>query len=68
MQTQLKIEGMSCNHCVLSVREALESVPGVEKASVDLAAGTAVVDHGDTVSSSQLTKAVEEEGYRATGA
>lgn len=68
MQTQLKIEGMSCSHCVLSVREALESVPGVEKASVDLAAGTAVVDHGEIVSSDDLTKAVEEEGYRAVGA
>jgi copper chaperone len=68
MQTQLKIEGMSCNHCVLSVREALESVPGVEKASVDLAAGTAVVEHNDAVSQEQLTTAVAEEGYRASGA
>lgn len=68
MQTQLKIEGMSCNHCVLAVREALESVPGVESAAVDLAAGTAVVEHGDPIDSGLLAKAVEEEGYLVKGA
>lgn len=68
MQTQLNIEGMSCSHCVSAVKEALESVPGVETASVNLEAGTAVVEHEGIVSSDDLAKAVQEEGYRVKGA
>ncbi len=32
MQTvRIRVEGMSCSHCEASVREALESLPGVER-------------------------------------
>jgi copper chaperone CopZ len=65
MKTELKIEGMSCGHCVASVRSALESVAGVEKAEVDLAAGKATVEHQPGTTAQALTEAVEEEGYRA---
>ncbi len=61
--TDLRIEGMSCSHCVAAVKGALESVPGVEEARVDLATGTAtVVGRADAA---QLVAAVAGEGYKA---
>ena len=42
--TELKIKGMSCNHCKASVEKCLAQIPGVKTATVDLAHGTAMVD------------------------
>ena len=59
----LKITGMTCEHCVRAVTKALEGVPGVEKADVTLIPGEAVV-HGQA-SAAALIAAVKEEGYDA---
>lgn len=37
----LNIKGMSCQHCVGSVKKALENLPGISQVTVDLAAGQA---------------------------
>lgn len=63
MNTQLKIEGMTCGHCVAGVKRALEAVPGVESAEVTLTPGQASV-HG-SAELPRLIEAVEEEGYSA---
>jgi copper chaperone len=42
-KTHLKIEGMTCQHCVSHVTEALEGVAGVASAKVNLKKGEAVV-------------------------
>ncbi|AEB12924.1 CopZ family metallochaperone [Marinithermus hydrothermalis] len=61
---KLKIEGMSCNHCVMAVTKALEKVPGVEKVvEVSLERGEAIVE--GSPEPTQLIAAVEEEGYQA---
>jgi copper chaperone len=59
----LKIEGMTCGHCVASVKTALSAVTGAEAVEVDLKAGTAKV--GGTPEPSALLEAVEEEGFTA---
>ncbi len=42
---RIHIEGMSCGHCEASVREALETLPGIERVvSVSAERGEAVVD------------------------
>jgi copper chaperone len=61
--TELKVEGMTCNHCKTSVEKALKSVPGVENAEVDLQEGKAKVQGNAPVD--QLVAAVQEEGYTA---
>jgi len=62
----LKIEGMSCQHCVSAVRNALMSVPGVTKAEVDLAKGSARVEFDKSkTGAAALIKAVEDQGYTA---
>jgi Cu2+-exporting ATPase len=62
---QLKVDGMSCEHCVKHVTEALSGVPGVAGAEVSLQAGTATVTAGDDVADRALLEAVEEAGYDA---
>ena len=65
MKTILQIEGMSCEHCVRHVKEALEAVTGVKSAEVSLKNKTAQAEHEDSVTLSALRAAVEEAGYEA---
>jgi Cu+-exporting ATPase len=58
----LGVGGMTCDDCVVHVTEALESVPGVETATVDLATRSAVVTARLDVEAAALGAAV-----RATG-
>ena len=67
MNTELKIEGMSCGHCVSAVKRALEAVAGVKQADVDLANGRATVQH-EGAPIEALIQAVDEEGYSAQAA
>ena len=62
--TKLKIEGMSCQHCVKAVDTALSDVPGVDRVvAVRLDEGEAEVE--GTSDTKALIAAVEEEGYEA---
>jgi copper chaperone len=62
----LKVTGMTCQHCVRSVREALEGRDGVRSADVDLQAGRAVVEYDEAqVTPGELAGVVAEEGYEA---
>lgn len=61
----LAIEGMSCASCVSSVEKALNAVPGVTRASVNLATERAHVELAGQVPLSDLIKAVEKAGYEA---
>lgn len=64
-QTILKIEGMTCDHCVHAVQKALQSVAGVQKADVSLSQKKATLIHEGVLDISAAEKAVEEEGYKA---
>jgi copper chaperone len=61
--TELKIDGMTCGHCTAAVKKALERVPGVAGAEVDLATGRARV--AGTADATMLVAAVQDEGYQA---
>lgn len=63
--TEFKISGMSCGHCVRAVRQALEGVPGVEVSAV--AIGSAVVQHDPAVASvGAIVDALSDAGYEAS--
>lgn len=65
-KTTLKVSGMTCQHCVKSVSDALGSLDGVRSADVDLEAGTATVLYDeDEVDPSRMIQAVDEQGYGA---
>ena len=61
---EIKIEGMTCGHCSMSVTNELATLQGVSNVKVDHASGTAVVE-AEGVSTEQLSEAVSEAGYRA---
>jgi Cu+-exporting ATPase len=63
-QAKLKITGMTCASCVTHVGDALQELPGVAGARVNLATEQAAVEYDpDKVSIKDLAKAVEEAGY-----
>ncbi|KAB0572587.1 heavy metal translocating P-type ATPase [Brucella pituitosa] len=61
----LAIEGMTCASCVSKVEKALNAVPGVTRASVNLATERAHVELAGQVPLSDLIKAVKTAGYEA---
>lgn len=63
MSTTLQVAGMSCQHCVASVKKSLEAVAGVTLATPNLETGEVKVE-GKDVDSSALEKAVIDAGYR----
>lgn len=64
-ERHLRVEGMKCHKCAGRVRGALEAVPGVESAVVDLEAKQATVHLSDSVPNEVLIGAVIEKGFEA---
>jgi len=60
----LKVEGMSCQHCVNSVKKTLEGFDAVTEATPDLSSGLVRV-RGDHLDVTALVGAVEKSGFRA---
>ncbi|MCA8097728.1 heavy metal translocating P-type ATPase [Burkholderia contaminans] len=63
---ELDIDGMTCASCVSRVEKALAKVPGVTRASVNLATERAIVDAAPDVTAARLAEAVKQAGYGAT--
>lgn len=60
----LTVQGMTCNHCVMTVTKALKNVPGVEDAYVSLEEGTAHVTYdAGTSTVDAMREAIVEAGY-----
>ena len=59
---ELKVKGMTCTHCEMRVRKALEAVEGVQSAKADHKAGKATVTlkPGAKVDKQRLVKAVND--------
>lgn len=57
---ELKVNGMTCGHCEMRVKKALEAVPGVVSAKPDHKKGVAVVELSEDVSKDVLVKAVND--------
>ena len=64
-ERRLRVEGMKCHKCAGRVRGALEAVPGVESAVVDLQGKQATVYLNDCVPDEMLVGAVIEKGFEA---
>jgi len=61
----LKVIGMHCGHCEMSVSRALKGVPGVTDAKADPQTHTATATVEEGVSVDALVAAVNEAGYTA---
>lgn len=58
----MKIDGMTCGHCVNQVTKALKGLEGVQVEQVMVGAATVAYDPAAT-SEAQIEQAVEEQGY-----
>ena len=59
----LKVKGMSCQHCVMSVTKALSQLEGIKNVQIDLAKGEVRFDNTKEVASNRIAKAIEDAGY-----
>ena len=67
MKKKVKIEGMSCGHCAMRVKDVLEQVEGVSSATVNHKKGSAVIDMDRDIAVDTLKAAVDETGYVLVG-
>ena len=58
------VSGMTCGHCVSSVTEEVQGVPGVEDVRVELESGALTVTSSEPVDEAAVRTAVEEAGYQ----
>ncbi|MDX3103170.1 heavy-metal-associated domain-containing protein [Nonomuraea angiospora] len=61
------VKGMTCGHCVSSVKEEVGEVSGVTSVEVDLASGLLTVESDSPVDAAEIVAAVEEAGYEVAG-
>ena len=64
-QTQTyTVTGMTCGHCVASVTEEVQEVPGVQDVSVVLETGIVTVTSDQEIDDAAVKAAVEDAGYQ----
>lgn len=64
MKEVLKVEGMSCNHCVNAVETGVGELEGVSTVKVNLDAGEVAVDFDEgTASLAEIKEAIEDQGF-----
>ena len=64
-QKEYIIEGMSCASCAMTIENAVSKIPGVHKASVNLATEIMAVEANDSVTPEDIAKVVDGVGYSA---
>jgi copper chaperone len=62
--TTWTVTGMTCGHCVASVTEELQEVPGVTDVQVDLPTGAVTVTSEAELAREAVAAAVTEAGYQ----
>ena len=63
--SEYQVTGMTCGHCVMSVRGEVSRLPGVEQVEVSAATGRLVVSSAEALGEATVLAAVDEAGYQA---
>ena len=62
--TTLKVEGMSCGHCVKAVEGSVGKLNGVEGVKVDLETGSVEVKFNpEEVTLDEIKETIDDQGY-----
>jgi copper ion binding protein len=64
MASVLKVKGMTCHHCAMSVTKALTRLEGIRDVQVDLDKGEVRFENPGAVASIRIETAIEEAGYQ----
>jgi copper chaperone len=59
----INVDGMSCEHCVKAITQAIGALPEVSGVAVDLGAKTVTVDHDPALALDKIKYEIEEQGY-----
>lgn len=66
MKQEFSVKGMSCNHCVARIEEAVGRISGVKKVKVQLKKEKAVVKFDEAnIQATEICQAINELGYQA---
>uniref|UniRef100_A0A7V5XH59 Heavy-metal-associated domain-containing protein n=1 Tax=Thermodesulfobacterium geofontis TaxID=1295609 RepID=A0A7V5XH59_9BACT len=60
---EIKITGMSCEHCVKRIKEVLSKIEGVKEVSVDLSSAKGYIISQKEIPLSLIKEVLEKEGY-----
>lgn len=63
----ITIKGMSCEHCVMAVTKALNSLDGIQNVRVDLQSGIATYEEAKPVDAAVIDAAIKKAGYEVVG-
>lgn len=63
-EVEVKVQGMTCQHCVRTVHNAVASIEGVSKVDVSLESGTVRIQMEKDIPLEDIKKSIEEWGYR----
>jgi len=63
-EIELKVQGMTCQHCVNTVSRAVSSLEGVSKVEVFLDSGKVRVQMERDIPIEDIKKSIEEWGYK----
>lgn len=63
MKEVLKVEGMSCGHCVNSIESSVGALNGVSSVKVDLANNEVTVEYDHVETLKKIKETIEEQGY-----
>lgn len=62
-QSTIMIDGMSCMHCVMRVKKAIEGLPGINNVNVEVGKATVSFDDAKT-SQKDIEAAITRSGYK----
>lgn len=63
MKEVLKVEGMSCGHCVNSIESSVGELNGVSSVKVDLANNEVTVEFENEATLNHIKETIEDQGY-----
>lgn len=61
---EFKVQGMTCNHCVMAVKKSIKEADAAAKVDVDLPTGSVKVE--STLTSAQIADRITDAGYAVT--
>jgi len=65
-EVTIKIDGMTCQHCVAAVKKALDAIDGVSSSTVEVGRAMVSFDSSKT-SSDEISGAIQNAGYKIVG-
>lgn len=66
VETTIQVEGMSCQHCVMRVKRAVEGLAGIANSDVQIGKVTVTFDEAK-IQKKEIEDAIVKAGYKIKG-